>query len=274
MKTILIPTDFSETANNAARYGVDFACSVKAEKIILYNAYATPIATEMTWALLESEEMQQASEAGLLCIKMLLQPFCNSTINITTMASFGYFGQSINDVAADVDADIIIMGITGDGGFGQVIFGSNALTAVHHTKLPLLIVPPRAAWQPIEKIVWACDYQNLKETTPLHSIDEILNLTHAQLHVLHNEKNYQNFDPETLRASSHINGFFKNRTFGISNVGGQSLSETVNKYVFDKGIDWLIVVPHNHSWLSGLFSKDHTKELAFHTHIPMLCLQQ
>ncbi|MES2774164.1 MAG: universal stress protein [Bacteroidota bacterium] len=274
MKTILIPTDFSNTANNAARYGVDFACNVGAEKIVLYNAYAIPLATEMTWALMESEDLKKASEAGLAETKMLLTPFCSKGIQIETMADFGFFGQRINDVATDAHADIIIMGITGGSGISTAIFGSNALSAVHHTKLPLLIVPPGCSWKPIEKIAWACDYENVRETTPLHSIDEVLNLTHAQLHVLHNEKNHENFDPETVRASSHINDFFKNRTFEISIVEGRSLSESVNQYVFDHGIDWLIVVPHKHSWLAGLFSKDHTKELAFHTHIPMLCLQQ
>ena len=274
MKTILIPIDFSEASTNAARYGADFACSVSAEKIVLYNAYSMPLATEMTWALVESEELKKASEAGLDKAKMLLKPFCNHDIKIETIADFGFFGQRIDDVATQVHADFIVMGITRPGGLEQAIFGSNALTVVHHTKLPLLIVPPECTWQAIEKIAWACDYQNIQETTPLHIINEVLQLTNAQLHVIHNEKNHENFNPEIIQESNHIRDFFKNRTFEISLLEGTDLSDSVNKYVFDNGIDWLIVVPHKHSWLANLFSKSHTKELAFHTHVPMLCLQQ
>lgn len=274
MKTILIPTDFSDAAHNAARYGADFACSVHAQKIVLYNAYSIPLANEMTWALIEATDLKKASEAGLERAKMLLKPFCDKRLEIETISDFGFLGQRLNEVATEVHADMIIMGITGGGTVAQAVFGSNALTAVHNTKLPLLIVPAMAQWQAVEQIAWACDYKNIKQTTPLQVIDDVLQLTNAQLHVVHNDKDYKDFDPEIIQENMHLHEFFNERTFKIALLEGKDLSESVNQYVFNHGIDWLIVIPHQHNWLASIFTKSHIKQLAFHTHVPMLCLQQ
>ena len=42
MKTILVPTDFSEEARNAAEYAVKLAKEVKA-KVILFHTFQVPI---------------------------------------------------------------------------------------------------------------------------------------------------------------------------------------------------------------------------------------
>ena len=42
MKTILVPTDFSKSANNAAEYAANFAIATKA-KILLFHVYNVPI---------------------------------------------------------------------------------------------------------------------------------------------------------------------------------------------------------------------------------------
>ena len=274
MKTILIPTDFSETAKNAVRYGAAFASSIHAQKIILYNAYAMPFSTEMTWALIESEELKKSSEKALNETEELIRPLCGDSIIIEKYADFGFVGQRINDVAAEVHADLIVMGITGGGKFEQAFFGSNALAAVHNTKLPLLIIPPDATWKAVDKIAWACDFHNVKQTTPLHIIEHILGLTKASLHVVHNDPSYKNFDPEIIQENLHIHEFFEGKAYEFALLQDKNLSNAINQYVADKGINWLIVVPQKHGWLSSIFTKSHTSELAFHTHIPMLCLQQ
>jgi nucleotide-binding universal stress UspA family protein len=46
MNTIIVPTDFSTTAANAAEFAVQFAQQVKAKRILLYHAYELPIALD------------------------------------------------------------------------------------------------------------------------------------------------------------------------------------------------------------------------------------
>ena len=42
MRTILVPTDFSATAQNSAFYALGLAKELGASKLVLYNAYSMP----------------------------------------------------------------------------------------------------------------------------------------------------------------------------------------------------------------------------------------
>ncbi len=46
MKTILVPTDFSETAMNAAAYALPLAKQLGMDRIVLYNAYQAPVSVD------------------------------------------------------------------------------------------------------------------------------------------------------------------------------------------------------------------------------------
>ncbi|MBK8520712.1 MAG: universal stress protein [Chitinophagaceae bacterium] len=39
-------------------------------------------------------------------------------------------------------------------------------------------------------------------------------------------------------------------------------------------IDLLVVMPHRHNLLSGLFHKSHTKQLVLHSHVPVMSIHQ
>ena len=78
MNTILVPTDFSLAARNAAMYAINFAKQVKCKKIIFYNAYQTPIVTDANMAIVDAvdiEEMKKASEENLDVFKQTLKAF-------------------------------------------------------------------------------------------------------------------------------------------------------------------------------------------------------
>ena len=70
MKTILVPTDFSATAKNAARFAIELAKKIQAQKIILYNTYQSGfsvVADPMIPALgaLDLEAIKEGSSEAL-----------------------------------------------------------------------------------------------------------------------------------------------------------------------------------------------------------------
>jgi nucleotide-binding universal stress UspA family protein len=50
--------------------------------------------------------------------------------------------HALVDVAANEDADMIVIGTRGIGGVRGKVLGSVASKVPHHTKLPIVIVPP------------------------------------------------------------------------------------------------------------------------------------
>ena len=286
MKTILIPLDFTENASNVARYGVDFANYVKAEKIILYHSYSVePLPGDISFSsgmatpdlagpVFQAGELEKISIDGLEKQKADLLSYAQTDIPVELVSEMGPIGQTIDELAVEKGADLIVIGISEATTFERLFFGSTALTVVNNTLIPVLIVPPGSHFTAIQNIGWACDCKNVEETTPMHTIENLLSITNASLHVIHNEPNQEAFNESVIQQNKKIQDFLKNDSYKFALLENKNLTEAVNTYVDQNGINLLIVVPKKHSWLETIFSKSSTKELAFHTHVPLLCLQQ
>src|SRR5689334_7863239 len=114
MNSILVPTDFSPTAKNAAIYAVNFAKQLRYQRIVLYNAYQVPLTTDPNIALLDTvdiKELENSSKANLENFSMLLKPYCDPDITIDVVSEYGAVTYDINEVCKSNDADFIVMGV-------------------------------------------------------------------------------------------------------------------------------------------------------------------
>lgn len=273
MNTILVPVDFSPTAKNSAFYAAGIAREIGAKNLILYNAYSMPLATEMSWAVLQTEELQKASEEGLATYQTELQEACGSDITVSTISDFGFLAERIDTVAHEAGAELIVMGITGGGKFEQVLMGSNTTHVVNHTSLPVLIVPSDAKWKDVEVVGWACDYKDVQKTTPAMVIGDIIKALKAKLVVMHNNPDPKAFDPELFHNNVMVAEMFKRVKPEFDMVSYDNFLDATQDFVERHKVDILLVIPKKASWFESLFKRSHTKLLAFHSHIPLLCLR-
>ncbi len=273
MKNILVPVDFSATAKNSAMYAAALAKELEATQITLYNAYSMPLATEMSWAVLQTEELQKASEEGLLQYKAELQVVCGDGIAVDTISDFGFLAERIDEVAKQVQADLIVMGITGGGKFEQVFMGSNTTHVVNHTTVPVLIVPRDAKWRDIEIIGWASDYKDVQKTTPAEAIATIVHALKAKLIVMHNNPDPKAFDPELFHNNVMVAEMLKKLRPEFDMVSYDNFLDGVHDFVHRQKVDMLLVIPKKASWFESLFKRSHTRMLAFHSDVPLLCLR-
>ncbi len=273
MKNILVPVDFSTTAKNSAIYAACLSREIGAGKIILYNAYSMPLATEMSWAVLQTEELQKASEEGLQQYKAELKAVCGSDLVVDTISDFGFLAERIDTIAHEVNADLIVMGITGGGKLEEVLMGSNTTHVVNHTTIPVLIIPSDCRWQPIKVIGWACDYKDVLKTTPAIAIGDFVEATGAKMVVMHNNPDPKAFDPELFHNNVMVAEMFKRIKPEFDMVSYEDFLEATHNFVEKHKVDMLLVIPKKTSWFESLFKRSHTKMLAFHSHIPLLCLR-
>lgn len=274
MKNILVPVDFSATARNSAEYAAHIARELGIHRITLYNAYSMPLATEMSWAVLQTEELQKASEEGLAALQEALKPVCGTDIEMVTISDFGFLAERIDDVARDTEADLIVMGITGGGKLEEVLMGSNTTHVVNHTTVPLLIVPPDARWKDVQVVGWACDYKEVLKTTPADAISTFITALQARLVVMHNNPDPKAFDPELFHNNVMVAEMLKRIRPEFDMVSYENFLEATNEFIARHAVDMMIVVPRRASWFENLFKRSHTRMLAFHSHVPILCLRE
>jgi len=58
------------------------------------------------------------------------------------------------------------------------------------------------------------------------------------------------------------------------NIDNEDVEAGIQSFIKDSDVDWLVVVPHKHSFFESLFHKSHTKALVKQAHIPILALHK
>lgn len=51
-------------------------------------------------------------------------------------------------------------------------------------------------------------------------------------------------------------------------------ADAINQFVADKNIDLILTIPRKHVFLSNLFKPSHTKQLAYHSYVPIIAIHE
>jgi len=275
MKTILVPTDFSATAKNAAIYAIGLAKQIGATKVVLYNAYEAVVPsisidpTVPSIMPVDIETYKNISETGLTSFAEEINHVCDENIVVEKLCNVNTLVNGISEAIANTNAELVVMGITGGNAIEENIIGSNTVDVAKAITVPMIIVPPNAAFKTIEEITLAVDLKKVAATTPVGALTKVLDTIKAKFFVLHiNDGEDDGSDKETqVKTLNSLIKKYDPQYFFINNI---SFIDGINDFVDSKHVDLLVTIPKKHGWLETLFKKSHTKLLAFHSHVPLM----
>lgn len=277
MKTIIVPTDFSATAYNAARYALDLAAQIGTTRVLLYHAYELIVPVpDLPSALpvVDPSELKQASLDGLARMKQELGHLLPAGAVLDTRAENNLLAANIDDIAKQEMADVIVMGITGGGKLEEILVGSNTIDVVKHTSYPVIIVPGEVTFKPVNKILFACDFKKVGTATPIAPLKKLLDIFGAELHVLNIDREGKglgaNIPLESLLLDTLLEGYQPKYHF----IDHDNIVEGIMEFADKIGADLILTIPRKHGLFEGLFRRSRTARLAFHTHIPMLAIHE
>lgn len=275
MKTIIIPTDFSPVALNATNYAADMAIAINAE-ILLVNIYTIPVSyTEVPVAMISIEEMRKASEAELTDLKTSLEHITSGKIKIRIESRMGNTVDELENICNTIKPFVVIMGAKGKSGIENLLFGSTTLTAIRHLSWPIICVPPGKEYGTgIKKIGFACDFKEVRETTPVNQIKEMVNVFGAELHILNVDNNNKDFRPETPEQTFKLHDLLKDINPTYQFINHPDVEDGINDFAEKNNMDLIIAIPKKHKLLDGIFKPSSTKQLIFQSHIPVMCLHE
>ncbi|MBO9729059.1 MAG: universal stress protein [Chitinophaga sp.] len=277
MKTILVPTDFSDTAYNAAIYALSLAKNLGSTRIVLYHAYEliVPVPDIPTMIpMVNPDDLQAASQEGLEKMKKELQDLVPADASLVTRADNTLLAATIEEVCKNEEVDLIVMGITGGSKMEEVLIGSNTIDVVKHTSYPVLIIPGNAKYKPIEKIVFAADLRKVAETTPVEPLKKLLHIFNAELHVInidHESRHFSTDTPfETLMLDTLLEDFHPVYHF----IDNPDVVEGIVEFAEENNADIVLTIPKKHGLFESIFRRSRTLKLAYKTHIPLLTLHE
>ncbi len=272
MKTIIVPTDFSDNAMHALRY----ACMLNGKlngKIILFHSYAMPVlATDMTFEIMPPDD-----ELKKLSHKMLKEQLQQITsefpgMNFETVAEAGFAEDEIINLAKTKEADFLVMGTQGASGLREALIGSITASVMEDTSCPVIAVPEKATVNRLSKIVFATDYA-LNDFENIGKVIELAKPFNAELTLLHVssgelDKAYEFAAIETFKENVKEENKYEKLTFKL--LDSREVLDGLNFYLDEIKADLLVMSMHHRNFFQKMFSRSKTKRMAFHTHIPLL----
>jgi nucleotide-binding universal stress UspA family protein len=144
LKTVLVPTDFSPTSEQALRYAKALADAFGATLHIIHvieEPYGQPWAVEaygFSLAALQDEWVKEAQKR----IATILTSEEQQRYRAETSTVLGHPVSEILSYARDRQVDLIVMGTHGRGPLGHVVMGSVAERVVRRAPCPVLTVRP------------------------------------------------------------------------------------------------------------------------------------
>jgi len=155
IRKILIPYDFSETAELSLEHGVFMAKLLKAEIYLLHIVETTTFPSSIAHAFSGFEKkVEEASNENLKELADKLHSTHGIPVHIIT--EVGKIYKRIVHVAKQAHIDIIIMGTHGAGGHSYII-GSNTTRVVQEAPCPVISVQTHAKKVGFAKIALPID---------------------------------------------------------------------------------------------------------------------
>lgn len=143
IKTILVPTDFSEDSKRALEIATDLARSL-GSRIVLLHAYHIDLAyTSPAFGapvVLPEGFYEQCRKRAQDQIEHLAKESGLEGIDVSVLAIERPAWSAILDEAKSLPADLIVMGTRGLTGIKHVAFGSTAERVVRKASCPVLTV--------------------------------------------------------------------------------------------------------------------------------------
>ena len=142
MKTILHPTDFSESSSYALGYAISFAKEFKAKLYLLHviEPVSTMFYLDVSKAPPAVDAMTDIQNHAQRALEEVLPPEVRDTISTEYAIRGGAPFVEIIRYAKEIEADMIVCGSHGRTGLKHMIFGSVAENVVRHSPCPVLSV--------------------------------------------------------------------------------------------------------------------------------------
>lgn len=274
MKKILVPTDFSECAQNAEKYALFLAQKVDAELVFLHVIH-TPI----DWSKLTKEQenffpdAKEAIARSKKNLNDLVKQAESKGIKSRKVLIFNNTNEKIHRFVENEHIDMVVMGSHGVYGFKDYMLGTNTYSMLRNSKVPVLVVKSLPEKLKLEKLVLATNFKEETGAT-FRMVENLMEILQVKLKVL-----YVNTPTYFLETND------------IINIGKSFLSEfasyeheinIIDSFKEERGIiqfaekiksDGIAVITFGKSDFKQYFSPSVTENLIGLTEMPVISIK-
>lgn len=284
MKTILIPTDFSENAHHALRFALYLSESVNLKICVLHwTEILIPTSTPTNHY---KELYDQQFDSKLKTFKTDIQKVLKSVDHQGDESKIQYvlkdsssFEDSTLETIQENNIDLVIMGTHGASGIKKIFFGSNTTQIIDKAQIPVIAIPASYQLSPIRKIAYASDLKDV--VGEVGELVKFAKLLKASIEIFHVFPSFPQWvDPSEdniAKLTEKLALAYPNQDFSIRVMQTYKENDVVSgieTYVNSFKPDVIAMFTVKRTFWDKLFDASRTEEFAFNATIPLLTLKK
>lgn len=270
IKNILTPTDFSRNAQEA----IDFILAFFKKREIsltLLNAYHIPvISNEMPAAIIyeavEASKISSTERLRKLCDKITMSRpdiHCDFVVKQEPVA------LACGETVLEKNIDMVAMGTHGASGIKKMLFGSNAAHTVSSANCPVMVIPEKAKFWKMKKMLFATDYYS-SDAEDIVSLSELAGGFDAEIIVVHISDGREADNDAMRKFEGLVKKKCRYEKISFFLLGKSDIIKALDYFIEQNEIELLAMSTRERSPFEKLFSPSITKKMAYHTTIPLL----
>lgn len=279
MKTILVPTDFSDNAVNAMKYAIRLAVKLNS-KLIFFHSTHVPLRVELFG--IPGSEMKKLEKQDVINKTAILQTMLSKlyremhvTLDATrvklVVKNEILIVEDIIVAAQRSKAGLIVMGTHGASGINK-LFGSNTSLLISKCETPVLAIPPKYQFREIRNMLYFSDLRNpaaeLSMLVPMAksfgAIIDIFNLSY-------------NPEVDEEKLFKKLNGAAKGvklELIQLKRNPGETVLQQLREFLDYRKPDWAVMFPQKKRFLEYIFEGSKTERLSYNLKVPLLSIKK
>ncbi len=276
MKSILVPTDFSENANTAIEYACELAKPLGAEVLII-NVHTPAVTQYNVISPLIAEETGRARKLALEKLASICELVQNQYKPVICNTQFvvGSVVDAIEQLIDEGKADLVVMGTRGASGLDKILFGSNTAHVIEKVKCPVLAIPRDCPYQIPKRIVYATDF-NIEELDHIETLVTFSKAFNAELMITHITT-----DEGALESEVMLKRNFAKRVSELTDYSSityfvkyeENINRALDSFTTQVHADWIAMYTRERKMFEKLYNPSLTKAMAYQTKIPLLAIK-
>ncbi|MDZ7741139.1 MAG: universal stress protein [Bacteroidota bacterium] len=247
MKKILVPTDFTDIAENGLKVAIELTRKANAEIILLNVIYPVKGTTFTAMGDINNMPRGQADRFMAELVRTnkarldkLIGKYNEQGVEITPQIDFEDKTHGLSHYAREHEIDLIVIGTKGSKSLNEYLFGSHTENIIKASDCPVISVKkPVENFSP-ENIVFAVDI-NKEEYHGIENLKNFASEFNSEVHFLYvmDDGIDNNEAVSKLQNLAEKNKFDR---YSINTVNNGNVEDTIKKFAKRKEADMLAVI--------------------------------
>lgn len=268
MMNILLPTDFSENARNAAAYAMNFFKDISCTFHLLHVIPIPGDEQESGDVTITTDIQKEYDELLDWLESIKINPDHSFSIAIKT----DYLIEAVRQQVREKGIDLILMGTKGSSNNHEILVGKNTSDVMMKVKCPVLAISEKAIYKEHKEILFPTDYKINYNNKMLETLLNLSSLSKASVKILELFNTDLEPSKEQLDNRAYLQSSFAPKVPTLQTYYASKVPDKTRLFLANKNVDMIVMVAKNLNICQKLLKGHSSNKIPFINQLPLLVL--